>query len=334
LLHSKDNFAAHHYLVHTFENLGRAQPALEQSEEFVRLAPAIPHAHHMRGHELMRLGRTQEGIDEFRKADELENSYYVAEKIPATYDWHHAHNLSLLALCYESLGQLKNAERAFREAFLLPVYTDIAEFNRREWINFLLDRGRYNEALQASQTLIEQSSSAMGRFAGHTLSGLVLLSLDRLPDASAELELAEHELEHVPTSVLSSLPNAGVLRAEILLRQRKWTDANAALEHIEQTIQQMSGPDSWMEMLFELQSIARLAQQAGDWPLVEYTAKQMVEHDAHYAGSYYILGEVAEHAGDAAGARVNFKKASELWANADNNLPELISAHQKLGIPN
>ena len=142
LKYSPDNSAAHHYLAHTFENLGRTEQALEQTGMFVALAPTIPHAHHMRGHELRRLGRTAEAIEEFRKADELENNYYRTENISSVYDWHHAHNLSLLAMCYESLGQMKAAEPLLREAFSLPAYTDISEFNRREWPDFLLDRGR------------------------------------------------------------------------------------------------------------------------------------------------------------------------------------------------
>src|SRR2546427_13203114 len=84
---------------------------------YLRLAPSIPHAHHMRGHELRRAGRIEEAIQEFRKADELENAYYRAEHISPEYDWHHSHNLSLLAMCYQLLGQMKATEQLLREAF-------------------------------------------------------------------------------------------------------------------------------------------------------------------------------------------------------------------------
>jgi len=100
-----ENFAAHHYYAHTLENLGRAREALDEAAIYVRMAPAIPHAHHMHGHELMRLGRTEEAIAEFLKTKLLEEEYYRTENIPARYDWHHAHNLQLLALSYQSLGK-------------------------------------------------------------------------------------------------------------------------------------------------------------------------------------------------------------------------------------
>lgn len=333
LANSPDNSAAHHYLAHTFENLGRTQEALDQTAIFVTQAPAIPHAHHMRGHELRRLGRTAESIEEFRKADDLENAYYRSENISSVYDWHHAHNLSLLALCYESLGQMKAAEPLLREAFSLPARTDISEFNRREWPDFLLDRGRNEEALKASREMIEKSSWAMGRLAGHALAGRALLSMNRSDEAKAELQLSEREMEHVPTSSLAALPNAGILRAEILLHEQKFPQADALLKQIEANIRAMPGPDSWSEALFQLQSIAQSALRAGDWDLAEYTAKQLVEHDSTFAGGYFALGQVAEHANDAALARQQFQMAQKLWSSADPDLPELVIVREKLGSP-
>src|SRR5438874_12588112 len=106
------------------------------------MAPEIPHAHHKHGHELKSLGRAEEAIAEFLKTKSLEEEYYRTENIPARYDWHHAHNLQLLAMSYQSLGQMKAAEGAFREAFAVPAYTDFLEFNRNGWTELWLARGR------------------------------------------------------------------------------------------------------------------------------------------------------------------------------------------------
>lgn len=311
-----DNFVAHHYLAHTLENLGLAKLSLEQSEIYVRLAPAIPHAHHMRGHDLRQLGRTQEAIQEFMKTDELEKTYYREENIPARYDWHHAHNLTLLAMSYQSLGQMKLAEAAFREAFELPAYNDLAEFNRRAWPEFLLDRGRAQEALDESQGLI-QGKWALGRYAGHTIAGRALLELDRMADAKRELSRAEQESEQIPAVILGMLPNAGELNAEILLREKNWDRANPLMNQIEDKIHMVPGPDAWCEALFELESIAHVARQVGDWDLAESTARKMVQHDPSYAGGHVILGQVAQHHGDANTAKEEFATAEKLWSSAD-----------------
>jgi len=326
---SPHNFVAHHYLAHTLENLGRTKEALAQAEAYCRLAPAIPHAHHMVGHELMRLGRTEEAIQEFLKAEQLENAYYRAESIPAKYDWHHAHNLFLLAMCYESLGQMKAAEPAFREAFSLPAYTDLAEFNRAAWPEFLLSRGRAQEAFDASQSLIN-SHWAMGRFAGETLAGRALLAMGRPEDAKNELTMAEQEMEQLPVSVIATLPNAGDLHAHILLQEKRWNRGNALMRQIEEKIVAVPGPDAWIDALFQLESIAEAARHYGDWDLAKSTALRMVQHDPSYAGGYYALGLVAQHQGDAAAARQEFGAAEKLWSNADPGMPELARIHQAL----
>ena len=316
---SPDNFAAHHYLAHTLENHGPAKEALEQSEIYVRMAPAIPHAHHMHGHDLRRIGQTEQAIEEFLKAEELEDNYYRAENIPAQFDWHHPHNLQLLAMSYEALGQMKAAEAAFREAFALPTYTDFADYNRKAWPEFLLDHGRPQEALAASQELVN-SQWAMARFAGHSLAGRAQLALNHPVEARAELGLAERETEQMPSNVLKSLSDSALLRAEILLRDGKTEEGNRLMERIVKDVVAVSGPDAWSEALFQLEYIARVAREASDWTLAESAAQEMIGHDPSYAGGYFALGLVAEHQGNTPTAKQEFATAQRLWSKADSNL--------------
>jgi len=326
---SPDNSAAHHFLVHSFENIGRTQEALEHSEAYLRLATSIPHAHHMRGHELRRAGRIDEAIQEFRTADELENAYYRSERISPEYDWHHAHNLGLLALCYQLLGQMKAAEQLLRESFSLPAYSDFAEFSRREWPEFLLHRGRAREALDTSQALVK-SRSAMGRFAGHTLVGRALLAMNRLEEARGELDLAERELKLISTDPDRFLAYTESLRAELLLRGKKWAEGAALMKQIEERIRATPSPDARSQALFQLESIARIARETSDWELAEFTAREMVQLEPTYAGGYYALALVAEHRGDAATARQEFTRAEKFWTKADPDLPELGRVRQRL----
>ena len=317
-----DNFVAHHYYAHTYENIGRTKEALHESEIYVRMAPSIPHAHHMHGHELLRAGRTEEAIQEFRRTNELEADYYRTENIPARYDWHHAHNLQLLAMSYQSLGQMKSAESGFREAFSLPAYTEFLEFNRKAWPEFLLERGRFEEALRASQQL-HNSPWPLARLAGHTISGQALLRLNRVAEAKEEQALAERETELLPANALSALPYPGALQAEFLLRETKTAEGEALAMEIETSVRAMPGPDAWSAARFELESIARTARQLDDWILAGYTAQEMIKQDSSYAGGYFALGLVAQHDGDAAKAHQQFAIAQKLWSKADADLPEL-----------
>jgi tetratricopeptide (TPR) repeat protein len=316
------NVAASHYLAHVEENLGNTPQALRWSAIYVADAPAVPHAHHMHGHELMRIGRTDEALREFERAKELEDKYYRIEAIPAKYDWHHAHNLLLLAMCHELLGQDRAAEPLLREAFDLPAATDFLAYNRKAWPEFLIDRGRFSEAKHAAEEL-SASSWPLARVAGYSLEGEASVHLGRLPDAEQCLMRAEDEAGHLPERVVAALPYPAELKAAIALRGERRQLGDQMYISVEQTATSMPGPDGWVAAIFTLESIAREAREANDWDLARYSAEQLIMHDPYYAGGHFALGLVAEHNGEMQGARPMFAAADRLWSQADPDLPEL-----------
>lgn len=327
---SPENSAAHHYLAHSYENIGRTEEALKHSEAYLHTASSIPHAHHMRGHELRRAGRIEDAILEFRQANDLENVYYHTEHIPPQYDWHRPHNLSLLAMCYQMLGQMKAAEQLLRESFALPAHGEQAELGHKQWPEFLLARGRAQEAFEQSQ-ILTQSPSKMARFAGHTLMGRALIAMNRVADAEKQLGLARDDLVLLPETDADRLrPYSGTLRAEILLAQKKSAEGVTLMKEIAEQLQASPGPDARSQALIQLDSIARQSRATEEWALAELTAKQMIQQDPSYAGGYYALGLVAEHDGNLTVANQQFGVAERLWSEADNDLPELREVHQKL----
>lgn len=329
---SADNSAAHHYLVHSFENIGQTEEALKHSEAYLRLASSIPHAHHMRGHELRRAGRIEDAIEEFRKANDLENAYYRTERIPPDYDWHRPHNLSLLAMCHQLLGQTKDAEQLLREAFSLPAHGDLLEFGRKQWPEFLLARGRTQEAFDQSQILL-QSPSSMARFAAHTLLGRALVAMNRIEDAEKQLASARNVLVLVSTADADRLrPYSETLRAEILLSQEKSAEGASLMKQIEEQLLAAPGPDARSQALIQLDSIARRARETEEWALAEFTAREMIRQEPGYAGGYYALALISEHQGDSPSASQQFAAARNLWSDADRDLPELRDVQQRLAM--
>ena len=335
---SPDNFAAHHYLVHSYENLGQMEPALKHGEAYSRLAFAIPHARHMYGHDLRRVGRIMEAIAEFRKADDLENSYYSAENISSDYDWHHQHNLDLLSTSYQYIGQMKTAEQLMKQAFAISSVDASREFAKKEWPRFLLARGRKQEALAAANSLIK-SKYQPTRATGHVIAGQVLLSMNRVAEAKGELAEAEKQMRDAPSTLGRGSaggtppavePELEALRAEILLREGKTEEGRTLFKEVERRLRALLGPDAWSQALFRLESIAQVAREAGDWELAEYTAKQMLDHDSAYAGSHYAMALVAEHNNQKSIAEQEFAKAEQLWRGADAELPELSHARMKM----
>jgi tetratricopeptide (TPR) repeat protein len=323
-----EHATAHHSLVHSYETIGRIDKALEHGEAYARLSPSIPHAAHMWGHDLRRVGKVDEAIVQFKKTDELERAYYADEKLDPALDWHHAHNLDLLASCYQHKGQMTLAEATLRKSEALAVLSAYRAFNQRELANFLIQRKRYQEALIVALALSE-SKFVQGRCVGHALAGQALAALGRSAEARAQLELARKQLESVPI-IANGLdpthsmvkPWVDALAGELLLRAGKNEDGRKLLKEVIKALRTAVGPDAWSQGLFRLEAMARNAIAAKDWEFAEYVANQMLEHDAAYGGSRYSMALVLAHKGDSTGALRELQLARHYWLDADSDLPE------------
>ena len=335
---SPDDFAAHHYLIHTYEGLGRIDDALVHGAAYVRLAPLVPHAHHMHGHDLRRVGRVDDAIAAFLKTYELENAYYAAEDIAAGLDWHHGHNLDLLSTAYQHQGRMRLAEQHMRESHALPAMVDYREFNLKEWPGFLVSRGRNQEALDAAGHLVGGQWPTT-RAVGHVLAGHALIALGRRAEAVAALVAADDAYREIPAKPVFGRmvgrsavePYLDGLRGELLLSGAadERAEARAILKDVQQRIRAVPGPDAWTEALFRLEGIGRAARAAGDWELAAHTASQMREHDPNYGGTHLALGLVAQHDGRTAEAAREMAEAVRLWGHADADLPELAEARER-----
>jgi len=320
---SPDNFAAHHFLAHCYENEGNFRDALEQARIYAQMAPQIPHAQHMYGHELRCMGRTEEAIQFFLKAETLENAYYRREDIPPSLDWHHAHNLSLLASAYQYEGQLHLAERYFAEERQLTPFTEYAAFNRKDWPEFLLNRGDFGRALEAAQEMAG-SRSALTGVAGHCLAGIALVGLRRNNEAVAELYAAEMEAVGLNrTDAAAVSPYLDLLRLSLMLGRGLVADAPALVARITQYARRATSADSWSQGLFRIEVLSTLSRETNQWGIAEQLAGLMVAVDPYYGGSHYAKALVAEHGGDRAAAAQEFEAAKKYWNHADLDFPPL-----------
>jgi tetratricopeptide (TPR) repeat protein len=323
-----DHATAHHFLVHTYETIGQVDQALEHGAAYARLAPAIPHAAHMWAHDLRRVGRVDEAIEQFVLADRLEREYYAAEKLDPALDWHHGHNLDLLAACYQHKGQMDLAEKTMRDCAKLAPVDAYRAFNAKELPHFLLHRARYDEALAEARALTE-GLHPQARCVGHALAGQALLEKGRVAAAETELDAARRELTLVPKVTLNLVPRRSVLepwveglRGELLLRTGNKEEARTVLEGVIRGLRATPGPDAWVQALFRMESIGRSARQAGDWDLAAFVASQMMEHDPAYGGTHLAQALVLRQRGDRAGHAREIELARRYWKDADSKLAE------------
>ena len=319
---SPNHVAARHYLAHAFENNGRMKEAVDAAASYASQAASVPHARHMHGHELRRTGRITEAIAQFEAADKLQRDYLAREKIAAELDWHHAHNLDLLAASYQYLGQMRKAEGLLKQAFALPSSLLVQVVNKRDYPAFLVGRNRLAEALAAAKTL-SAHPHPVAQAAGHVEAGFALLAMNRFAEGANASNAALRALKAAPDGQALAVIPLEALQGEFRLRTAQRERGRQMMESAAQKWRALPGPDAWTQALFRLEALARSARQVGDWPLAARMAQLMLEHDPDYAGTHFALGLVAQHDGNVDTARREFALAAKAWAQADKDLAEL-----------
>ena len=316
-------WAASHFLAHAYENAGRTKEAEGAASAYAAANPGVPHAVHMHGHELRRLGRVNEAIARFEAADKLQRSYLAREKIAAEFDWHHAHNLDLLAASYQYTGQVTKAEALLKQSFNLPTNLLVQAVNKREYPAFLIARGRPAEALAAAQQLLKHSNLVV-QATGHIESAFAQLALNRPADAANSSNAALRAMRAAQGAQGLAAIELEALQGEFNLRTAQRDKGRAMMESAAKKWRSLPGPDAWTQALFRLEALARAAREVGDWALAARMAQLMLEHDPNYAGTHFALGMVAHHnSGTSETTLREFALARKAWSHADTDLAEL-----------
>ena len=314
---------ANHFLAHAYENNGRMKEAEAAAAAYAARNPGVPHAIHMHGHELRRLGRINEAIARFEAADKLQRDYMAREKIAAELDWHHAHNLDLLAASYQYTGQMKKTEALLKQSFNLPTNLLVQAVNKREWPAFLIARHRPAEALAAAQLLLAHPSLVV-QATGHIEAGFAQLAMNRPADGAASSNAALKALRSAQAGQGLAAITLEALQGEFLLRTAQREKGRQVMERAAQKWRSLPGPDAWTQSLFRIEALARAARDVGDWALAARLAQMMLEHDSNYGGTHFALGLVSHHnSGTSATTLREFALAEKAWAGADKDLAEL-----------
>ena len=314
--------SAHHYLAHAYENSNQFTKAVEHATAYSQAAPNIPHAHHMRGHVLRRTGQIAAAVSAFDAADRLQAAYEASEHIPPEFEWHHEHNLDLLGSSYQYLGQTARAEKALKAAFEVPSLLAVQMYDKRGWPEFLIGRGRLDEAMAAARTLSTHPVTIV-RATGHIEIARVHLAAARFAQAAEETNLALRELRAASMGQALVAPALQALQGEFFLRTGQRERGRQMLRDVARVVRALPGPDNWVQALFTLESIARTARAAGDDEFASWAAMQMVEHDPNYAGGHYATALAARQRGDVVTAQREFATALQLWSGADPTLAEI-----------
>src|SRR5712692_10519860 len=242
-----------------------------------------------------------------------------------------------LSISHAFMGQMKDAEALWRDAFAAPATSGLWEAYQAKWPEFFLERGRPQEALLAAQELAA-GRWPVGRTMGHILAGRAYVHLNQLDQTDAELTAAEKEavqIEEVNPEPLLPHPRTypvfalKLLKTELALR-RGQQEAEPAMRDLLLKAKEGFRSADATGSLFLIQLAAEDCRNLKKWDLAQFAAEQMLGFDANYAGGHYEMGMVKLQTGQVDAAHTELGKAIELWKNADSDLDELRQAKQQL----
>jgi tetratricopeptide (TPR) repeat protein len=322
-------FAPHHYLIHAYENDNRLEDARPHAEAYARLAPGVPHAHHMYAHVLRRIGRVTDAIAQLRTAYDLEVARSKADAVPREYNWHYQHNLDLLGVSYQYIGQLTNAEPLLREASQLPAASAAAALNMRDWPAFRLAHRSPAAARAAAQQLVAHEWPSV-RALGHMDIARVHLALGQTHEAAGAIDAALRELRDAGQQGEAIAPDFRLLQGEFFLQAGERARGAAMVRAAVVELTAASDADAWAHTLFTIEAAGRFARSSGDWALASDLADALLQHDSAYAGGHYALGLAAEQRGDLTVAKREYTAAVARWADADRDFQPVEEARARL----
>ena len=309
LVRSPGHLGADHYLVHSFENIAHHAEAAEHGKIYAASSPGVAHAQHMYGHVLPRLGRWEEALEQFEKADAIEEAYARAENLRPGDDWHHQHNLQLLGYTYLRLQRIDDAERTFRRAFDTPSRLPYRGTPQASLAEFYLLRGQPDEALAVSRALQVDTRTPAARVVGAVVEGEALLTKGQSDAARDAARRAKASMDSARTALGSQAryldlfvaPYIEQLDTEIALHGNDSADAEASIRKVANELSQNPRFDAWGEGLFRLDRIAADARRAGRTQLAaDVEAKMKVIDSAYRPGSISAPRQARAAAGSTA----------------------------------
>ncbi len=288
-----DHFGAHHYLVHSYEGLGRYDKAAEHGKRYADAVLGVPHAQHMYAHVLPRLGKWKEALDQLEKADLLQREYFAAGVAPVE-EWHHGHNIHVMGAVHLRMGNYEEVDKLFEEAFHLEVRSLRDGRFTDPWLGYLLMRGRFEEALTAALEA-EKRPLAVARLTGAARAAEALLALGRIAEAREAQKRLQAYFEEfkrdTANPVYERLQNryqertVDVVEAQLVLESDHPEEAEAKLIQLADRFAASKTLDGWVTGLFRLEELAGVALRAGRPQLAEALIERMHRIDPDYTPS-------------------------------------------------
>jgi tetratricopeptide (TPR) repeat protein len=217
-----------------------------------------------------------------------------------------------LAALYVEAGRFEEAH-AFCGNYMEPADHSVGQL--------FLHMGEMNDVLKFSDRLDEQSDGVPARSAG--MRGKALAAVGDLKGARAVAKkLLESEFESGGRARYEALQ----IEAEVALAEH---NADTALDIL--TRMKLNGIffGGFVDIRYRT-TVARAYRMAGRQQEAADVHEEMLRIYGGHALSHYELGQIYEEMNRPADAKKEYEKFLDMWAEADEGLPQLVDARERL----
>jgi serine/threonine-protein kinase len=190
----------------------------------------------------------------------------------------------------------------------------------------LLRAGKAEEVLRTARALAKHTDSRYASDVAIYLQAMALAAMDSLQAArTASVEWASREHSSGRHAVVMALK----INAEIALAEKDPETALAFLRESSPGLFYSSGFLGIVGMQTR-EALARVHQMAGRLDEAANVHKELLRICGGHALSHYELGKIYQELGRPADAKQEFSRFLEMWADADEGLPQLENARARL----
>ena len=348
---SPNHLAAHHYMIHATEAGKRAIDGVPAADIYGTLAPKVGHAVHMPGHTYVHVDRWEDAARAFENSAAVDRAYIRDNKETTDHAaGPYGHNVHFLANVYGYQGRYHDGIRVSQE--LLDAAMQKGEEKSRAGFEGRLARLRiltrfekWDEILDG-KSLPDEGTYEVFKAWRYYAQGLAQLGKGDAKAARATLDMMEREIawdkDNFPK--LKDAPQLGrqrqqlkglgvaplELKARLAAREGKADDAIKLLrEAIEEEIKLgYSEPPLYPQPMEEV--AGKVCLQLKRWKEAEEFFRSALERDPGSGRAYFGLMQAQQNSGKQTEARETYTKFIKAWKHADEDLPEMKMAKEKV----
>ncbi|HKD65996.1 MAG TPA: hypothetical protein VKB84_04080 [Candidatus Binataceae bacterium] len=349
------NPGALHYMIHAYDDPVHAAQGLKAARAYAAAAPAVPHALHMPSHIFTRLGYWRESAATNEKAWRVSESDVKEEGLSGAY--RDFHSLNYLEYAYLQMGRYRDAKRV-TEIFAAEYQTLPAKITAPDTPDLEVRHLRGRTIYALPDRVVYGYFDTLARYIMETGEWQLSSALPSLPhsrdfaamrllvEASAAAQRKDGPAARAAADrirALSSEPGQRPLAQEVLTIEAKEAAAQADLiggdpngaiammddaVTIEDSIYALSQPpfppipahEQYGTMLLKMNRPAHARVQFAE----------CLKRTPGRPKSIYGLARSAQEVGDNSTAARQYRNFLQVWATADQNLPEIGAARRFL----